>query len=447
MTARRHRWLAPWLLAVLMLAPVHAADEEDAQEETAQEEEGEGAEASPADLRLSKAKDGAYGSTPDALVPYGRGKGVYREFFQDPPEFRGPGRDKDAPTGLEAVRIGVLAPLEGTPREAEGRALLNGVQMAFDDANADGGFRGLPFEIVAKNDLPLWGASSNTMVELAYVDRVWAVIGSVDSNSTHVAARVTLKADLPLVNVGASDPTITEHMVPWMSRLMPDDRQNSYRLVRLLFEEKGFSRVAVFRASNRHGRFGVKEFRDASRRLVRPVPVEVQMVPGVREIEPQLERLKQARVEAVVVWAGVEDAAFIVRSMRERGMDYFIAGTERLVSRRFIELAGESAEGVFAVSPMDVNRSDEAWLGFRERYSQRFGDDPEMLAAYGYDAGSVVVRAVRDVGLNRARIQDALVSYGAWDGLGGRIEMDINANNVVPPRLVKVSDGRFVDAE
>ena len=36
-----------------------------------------------------------------------------------------------------------------------------------------------------------------------------------------------------------------------------------------------YKRVAIIRASNRYGRFGVREIRDGSRRLGRPIVIEM----------------------------------------------------------------------------------------------------------------------------------------------------------------------------
>ena len=83
-----------------------------------------------------------------------------------------------------------MAPLEGGGELAIGRALERGVRLAFEEANARGGYDGrLPYELVLRNDAAAWGAASNTVVDLAYDQHCWAMIGSVDAASTHVALR------------------------------------------------------------------------------------------------------------------------------------------------------------------------------------------------------------------------------------------------------------------
>jgi ABC-type branched-subunit amino acid transport system substrate-binding protein len=385
----------------------------------------------------------AYGATPAELVPYRKTAEPYRRFFTTAPQFRGPGRYGPDPKNLKSVRIGLIAPLYGTREDLHGRDLKQGVELALEEANAEGGYAGLPFELVAKNDQALWGASSNTLVELAYGDEVWAIIGSIDSNSTHVALRAALKAEVMIVNVGSSDPTMTETGIPWIVRVTPDDRQTSYLLAKLLFIDKKFTRVAVLRSSNRYGRFGIKEFRDAARRLMRPLPMEVQFRPGQEDFADQLEKIAGAGVEAVLLWTDDWHAARIIRQMRQRGMKQPVFGTDRLVTEEFLDSAKEAAEGVTVTTWMNPSRNDPGWVGFQSTYRERFGQDPGVFGAYAYDAARMTVAAIRKVGLNRARIRDALMDIRSYRGVAGTMQFDVTSNNISPPRLASVKDGGF----
>lgn len=386
----------------------------------------------------------SYGRTPEKMVPYRRAVIPYRSFYLTPPLYRGPGRSQPAPVGLESVRIGLLAAADLSAPEGGGVGLTRGVQLAIEQANEAGGYNGVPFEIVAAGDGPLWGSSANALVQLAYAERVWAVIGSVDATSSHVALRVALKAEVPIVNVGAADPTLTETGIPWLIRCTPDDRQTGYRLATLLFEQEDVARVAVVRSSDRYGRAGVKEFRDAAARLGRPVPLEILFEPGSEDLAFALDRIDGARVDAVVLWAGTVDGARIVKRMRERGMRQRIVGTDRLAVPRFLQLAGAAAEGVSATAWAAVEAGDPQWLRFRQAYQQRFGDEPDMFAAYGYDAGALTLRSVRRAGLNRALIRDELTAVREVDGVAGRMQFDSTFNNIAPLEVMTVRAGRFV---
>jgi branched-chain amino acid transport system substrate-binding protein len=387
---------------------------------------------------------GSYANTPETLVPYGGLAPPYRVIFAEPPIYWGGGRQKPEPQGLETVKVGLLAPLHGTHEDHEGQSLKRGVELAFEEANARGGYKGIPFEVIARNDADAWGASSNTLAEFAYLHNVWAVIGSIDSNSTHVAIRTALKAELPVITVGSNDPTVTETGIPWVLRMTPCDRQVGYRLALYLFGEREFSRVTILRSSDRYGRFGVKEFMDAARRLQQPIPMEILLKPNLEDYGGILDRVESSGAQAIVLWTRAQEAARVVRQIRERGMDQLVVGTTRMVDQRFLGQAGKAAEGVEAAFWVDMDREDAVWVKFKKRFRRRYHEPPEIWAAYGYDAANLLIRSMQKAGLNRARILDEMVMEESFEGVTGDIVFDVNFSNMAPLVMVKVENGRFV---
>lgn len=384
-----------------------------------------------------------YGRTPDELLPYRSFRAPYLEFFVDRQPFLGTGRAKAPPRDLESVRIGVLAPLDDVSAEAVmGRRMLQGAVLAVEEANAAGGYRGLPFELIVRDDVGAWGASSNKFVELAD-EAVWAVLGSIDGQSTHIALRVALKLEIPMVTSGSTDPTLSETRIPWFVRVNADDRQNAYALASYVFNEQGHRRVAVFRTNTRYGRVGVAEFNDAARRLQKPVLVELRWGPGDRDFTAQLTRIREAGAEAVVLWGDAEDMARVVRQMRDIGMTQPVYGPDRMFAPEFTGAVGAAGEGVVAVNLWHPEREDPALRQFERRYRDRFGEDPEAMAAHAYDGMRLIIDAVREAGLNHVLIRDAMSELEEYDGVTGPIPLDATLNDVGPVYLASFEDGAF----
>jgi len=382
------------------------------------------------DLKLRKDSD--YAHTSRDVGPYSHVK-PFKKHFLLQMEYTGPGRAKPEPENLETVKIGFIGPIEPTVsvatggrshEEALGSKMLQGVRLALEEANARGGYRKrkIPFELVVSNDNGLWGASGNEIVKLAYKDKVWAILGTIDGANTHIAIRVALKAEIAMMNTGDTDPTLVETNIPWVMRCIGDDRQQGYLLVDYLYRKLGLERVGVIRASNRYGRFGVREIRDGSRRLGHPVPVEMAYDLGLEDFGLHLDRLEQAGVEAIVHWGNAADGARFLVQMRARGMKQPFFACDRCLSDRFVENAGACAEGVMCTSPWNPTRKDAAYESFRKAFRERFGEQPETYAAHGYDGMNMLIWAVQVAGLNRARIRDVLAHRTSpWKGVTGDI--------------------------
>ena len=395
-----------------------------------------------------------YGDTPPKYQPYGRFTDPYERFFLDPIEYRGYGRELAEPNNVESVKIGFLGPIEATVsvatggashEEPLGRKMLQGARLAIEHANARGGYRadGTPYELVVRNDNGLWGASGNEIIHLAYRDRVWAILGTIDGANSHIAIRVAFKAEIPIINTGDTDPTFVETLIPWTFRNITDDRQMSYLLADFVFTELGLERVAALRASNRYGRISIDEFRDAATRLGHPFLAELQYRVGDTDFRPQLERIRALEPDVVVTWGDAAESALILRQMREMGMEQWLVGSDRMVTPEFLELAGDNLGKVAAGYPWDPTRSDPKYRAFVDAFNDRFGEPPETYAAHAYDGMTMIIEAIERAGLNRARIRDELAAVKRWHGVTGQKVFDNVFSNRSPAVLALVKDGRW----
>jgi branched-chain amino acid transport system substrate-binding protein len=399
-----------------------------------------------------------YAHVPDALLPF-RGTTPYRDLFTERSQFRGAGREDAEPAGLSEVRIGFIGPLEdadlparppgvrsgarGDPKAVLGRRMLRAATLALEEANAAGGYRGIPFRLVPRTDLVLWGQSSNELVHFAYDDRVWAVLSSIDSNHNHVLSRATLKLEVPIVSAGSTDPTLVEHAIPWLVRCTIDDRQSSYVLLNEIFERRGLQRPAVLRVNDRDGRTGIIEFVEGARRLGHPVLIEQRFYNGDTDFKAQLARIMEVAPDALVLWGNPDETGRAVKQAREMGVKVSVFGYDRMAQKTFLDAAGPAAEGVTVVATVNTDSLDPAWLRFRDAYRTRWNEEPDSFAAHAYDGAGLILEAIRKGGLNRPRIRDALFAISSWHGATGTIAFDTNMSDIGPPWLATVRDGRF----
>ncbi len=399
-----------------------------------------------------------YAGEPQDLSPFAKFASPYDLNYTHPNIYAGAGRDLPEPKGLTEVRIGFFGPVAPNPEAVFGQRMLHGAQLAVEEWNARGGYGGKPFRLMEHNDYDnwqaktvygddrptdptIWGSASNEVVKMVYDDQDWAIFGSISSESTHIALRVALRAEIPIVNSASTDPTIPETYIPWYFTDLQDDRVQSYTLARRIFTELGLKRVALLRVNNRYGRFGVPKFRDASRRLGHPVVIEQKFLPGDTDFTRQLQVIQDSRADAIVLWTDEIPAARILTQMRALGMKQRVFGSYRTLGSEFLAEAGPAAEGFEAVFPYDPSSNDPRWLDFNHRFEDRFHEQPEQFASLAYDAMNALLDSICKAGLNRARIHDALAEIETYDGVTGRMVFDPNQKNVAPMYLGTVHNG------
>jgi len=399
-----------------------------------------------------------YAGEPADLSPYSKFATPYDLNYVRPNIYSGAARDLPEPKNLTEVRIGFFGPIEHNPEQAFGLRMLHGAQLAIEEANAHGGYGGKPFHLMLHNDYDnwqaktvygedrptdptIWGSASNEVVKMVYDDRDWAIFGSISSESTHIALRVALRAEIPIVNSASTDPTIPETYIPWYFTDLQDDRVQCLTLARRVFTELGMKRVAILRINSRYGRFGVIKLRDAARRLGHPIVIEQKYLPGDTDYSKQLKVIASSRADAIVLWADETQAAAILKQMRAAGMKQRVFGAYRTLGPQLLAEAGPAAEGFEAVFPYDPTRNDAKWTSFNQRFEARFQEKPEQFASLAYDAMNALLDSICKAGLNRARIHDALAHIEEYDGVTGHMVFDPNQKNVALMYLGTVHNG------
>ena len=333
------------------------------------------------------------------------------------------GRHIPEPKNIDTVKIGFIGPIIGSVLDSTGGSpkielkvnqrvirwdgyrashlapigikMLQGVQLAVEQANASGGYRGtIPYKLIVRNDNGNWRASGREVIMLVYKDSVWAILGTVDGANSHIAIRVALKAEIPIMNTADTDPTFVETNIPWVFRCITDDRQMCYLLADFVFKKLRLKRIAELRAANRYGRMSIDEFRDGATRLGHPFMVELQYKEGDTDFSRQLKRIQSLNADGVITYGNAKESALILKQMREMGMDQWFFGSDRMVTQEFLDIVGENYGNVAAGYPYDPTGKDQAYSQFIRNYRNRFGEEPETYAAHAYDGMNMIIKAI-----------------------------------------------------
>ena len=265
------------------------------------------AQTAPAALTMPGAERFIYGTSGEEYPIFGGVAKEFRPFSNIEPyqhyfvtrmPFLGPGRDYPTPTDLKSLKIGLIdSPRYGANwnRSVATRA---GIVLAIEEANRERQRGELPFELVEHEGIAQWGGAANLAAQLAD-EKVLGYLGMVDGTDAHVALRVTLKTEIVMVNTSDPDPTLTETQIPWLLRVLPDQRQEEAKLADLIVHKCGCTRIAILRAGDRFARVGAHMFIDFVRRLGCPAVQELLFSPGKNDIAYQLAAIKDAQPDAI----------------------------------------------------------------------------------------------------------------------------------------------------
>ncbi len=382
------------------------------------------------------------GGIPKEFWPFSSIK-PYEKFFVTRTPFRGPGRDYPPPPNLKSLRIGLIdSPKYGANWDRSERTRA-GIVQAIEEANRQRLPGELPFELVEHEGVAQWGGAANLAALLAD-ENVLGYLGMIDGTDAHVALRVTLKTEIVMVNTSDPDPSLTETRIPWLLRVLPDQRQEEAKLVDSIVNRCGCRRIAILRAGDRFARVGSHMFGDFVRRLGCPAVQELLFSPGATDISYQLAAIKEAQPDAIFFLGEPADIGLFVRKFRDAGVKARFFGTDLLLEDEFLKNAGAASEGMMFTCLFDPATKDPLWVDFVSRFKTRWGHEPDVYAAYAYDGAQIMLSAIRRAGPNRWRIRDLVCNLDYYRGVTGWMRFDGTGSNIAPVRMVRYEQGRPV---
>ena len=349
-------------------------------------------------------------------------------------EYVGEGREDPEPAGLHEVLIGYFGPSNAA--DPAGGDIWRAISLAIEEANAEGGYRSLPFRVVPAWSENPWGSGVSELARMAFSGKVWAILGGVDGPSTHLAEQVVAKARLVLINPASTDKTVNLAGVPWMFSALPGDHLAAPVVGEALLDLR--ERFVICSATDHDSHVFLVELRKfIAARGARPA-FEYEFEAGTRGFSELAARVAQSKAGAVVVIAGPADSSRLITALHQNGFSGRLVGGPWVARREFLRTAGTGTEEI--LFPM-LEEDSPALERFAEDYSARFGVAPDYAAAQAYDSTRLLVAAIRKAGLNRALICDAVRKSSPWDGVAGTIAWDAVGQNSRTVRLGMIQHG------
>src|SRR5262250_3134056 len=244
----------------------------------------------------------------------------------------------------QTIRIGIGAPLTGGAATF-GVEMKNAVELAIDEQNAAGGLLGARVEPRAFDDEA--GAA-----ELCGDPTVLAVVGHVNSNVSISASTVYAGCGLAMLTPMSSNPGVTDRGLSNVFRLTNRDDHKGPGLAAQLYRKLGKRRAVVVDDQTAYGKGLADLFAGTFAKFGGSVVARRAVKVGDRDFQPLLASLPPDF--DVLFYAGIAEAPYVLKQMRERGMNQlFACGDGCWNVKGFIEPAAGAAtkgEGVLVLS-------------------------------------------------------------------------------------------------
>lgn len=341
------------------------------------------------------------------------------------------------------IPIGFFGALTG--QEATfGVSSKNGIMLALEEQNSDGGLLGKKIELKFYDTLGSSDEARLSVEKLITTDKVIAVLGEVASTRSLAGAPVAQSHKIPMITPSSTNPIITQKG-DYIFRVCFIDPFQGEVMAKFAYNSRGLKRAAVLRDTGSDYSMGLANyFIKTFTALGGTIVADESYLTGDVDFLSQLLKIQKKNPEFIFVPGYYSEAAQIARQTREIGMKVPLMGGDGWDSESLVDIAGEAMDGSFFSNHYTLEDPRAEVQAFIQKYEKRFGTRPDSQAASGYDAARILFAAIKIAGTTESqKLRDALAKTKDYNGVTGIISINENRDAVKSAVVLQVDKGKF----
>jgi branched-chain amino acid transport system substrate-binding protein len=298
------------------------------------------------------------------------------------------------PTG-EPIRIGALTSLTG-PFAAWGVQVRDGMQMAVDEINADGGADGRPLELVVSDDQSDPDAGATEMERLVE-EEVVAVGGVIGSPIGLASSRIAEDAGIPLFVIKSGTGALLTTASRFTFRTCLPAAPMVAAPIAQYAEAEGFTRVGAIIADYEWGQ-SIRAAMEAEFAELDDVELQVEVAPvPEQDFTTYLRSLEGFDPDVIVATGHPPGSGPITTQSADLGLDVPVVGAWAVMGSVMSGVADAAIGRYFDFDCADYQSEEYQELArrFLEASDNEFMEDD---AVAGYGIVQMVAQAVGEVG-------------------------------------------------
>lgn len=345
------------------------------------------------------------------------------------------------------IRVGVNYELTGN-NATYGTNLNDGLQMAIEEINQQGGVLGKKIESVILDNKSDATESANVSTRLATRENVIALLGPATSGATKAAIPAAMDNKIPLISASATADDVTLNadgsVKEYVFKTCFNDSFQGVMMAQFGYNELGLKKAAVLADTTSDYAQGLsKAFQETFTELGGEVLSVEAYAAGDTDFRAVLTNLKGKNPEFLYVPGYYEEVGLIIRQARELGLDVPILGGDGYESPKLLELAGKDAlNQVYYSSHYSPMDDSEIVAAFKEKFRAKFNKEPDAFNALGYDLGYLLADALERAGeTDSEKLKVALQETEGFVGVTGTLTIDQFHNPVKSVTIIELKDG------
>ena len=274
---------------------------------------------------------------------------------------------------------------------------IDGVKLGIDKINQLG-VLGKKFHPVYYDDKGSYKKGLAIAKKISRNPKVMAVIGHNCSNVANATSITYENNGIVFISPGATDPDLIQNQNKYIFRNIPSGEQLTNRLVEYA-KHNHFKRIAVVFDNNNEmtqlANYFITQFSKTDGQIISTrsyISWETNFKNIINDIN------QDDAIDALFISGQLPSAALFIEQAREMDIHHPILTTNYLDSIQLFQIAGEHAKNIIVPTFFDPLQPVEETRLFVNLFIQKYGTQPDALAASGYDAILLIAEAIEKSG-------------------------------------------------
>jgi branched-chain amino acid transport system substrate-binding protein len=349
----------------------------------------------------------------------------------------------------ETVKIGLILPMTGG-QASTGKQIDNAIKLYMQQKGDT--VAGKKIEIILRDDAAVPDNTKRLAQELIVNEKVNIIAGFGVTPAALAVAPLATQAKVPEIVMAAGTSIITERS-PYIVRTSFTLPQSS-TIIGDWAVKNGIKKVATLTSDYAPGNDALASFKEHFVAGGGEIVEEVKVPLANPDFAPFLQRMKDAKPDAMFVFVPAGQGGNFMKQYAERGLDKSgirVIGPGDVMDDDLLNNMGDAALGAVtahlysAAHPSQINKE------FVAAYKKAFNNRPGFMAVGGYDGIHLIYEALKKTGGDATGDKLIAAMKGMkWESPRGPISIDPETRDIVQNiyiRKVEKVDGELYNVE
>ncbi|MET4477635.1 ABC transporter substrate-binding protein [Bradyrhizobium sp. F1.13.3] len=349
----------------------------------------------------------------------------------------------------DSVKVGLILPMTGG-QASTGKQIENAIKLYMQQKGDT--VAGKKIEIILKDDAAIPDKTKTAAQELIVNDKVHFIAGFGVTPAALAAAPLATQAKIPEVVMAAGTSIITERS-PYIVRTSFTLAQSS-TIIADWAVKNGIKKVATLTSDYAPGNDALNFFKQNFTAGGGEVVEEVKTPLANPDFAPFLQRMKDAKPDAIFVFVPAGQGGNFMKQYAERGLDKAgikVIGPGDVTDDDLLNNMGDAVLGTVTAHLYSAAHSSQMNKDFVAAYKKAYGNRPGFMAVSGYDGIHLIYEALKKTNgdTDGTKLVEAMKGQ-KWESPRGPISIDPETRDIVQNiyiRKVEKVDGELYNVE